>query len=49
MYKKFKELLVEISEKPAVEQKEILNREFEDWRGETTQIDDILVIGVVIN
>lgn len=49
-YKKFKsgnfrELLLEIHSKPMPEQKEILNRTIEDWKGDTAQIDDILVIG----
>jgi len=28
------------------EQKEVLDRTIEDWRGDLTQIDDILVIGI---
>ncbi len=30
------------------EQKEILKRTLEEWRGETNQVDDILVVGVKI-
>ena len=30
------------------EQKEILNKTLEDWKGEEEQLDDILVIGVKV-
>jgi ligand-binding sensor domain-containing protein/serine phosphatase RsbU (regulator of sigma subunit) len=43
--KPFKQLLVSIASKPAEEQKEILDKTIEDWRGEIEQIDDILVVG----
>jgi len=46
--KKFKELLIEIHEKSVDEQKQILNQRFEQWRGNTSQIDDVLVIGLRI-
>ncbi|MCD4769510.1 MAG: SpoIIE family protein phosphatase [Bacteroidales bacterium] len=38
-----------ISEMPIVEQKEHLHRKIDDWRGEQTQIDDILIIGTRIS
>ncbi|MDW8334350.1 MAG: SpoIIE family protein phosphatase, partial [Bacteroidia bacterium] len=46
MYKKFKELLVEIHSLPADRQREILDRTIEDWKGDREQVDDILVIGI---
>lgn len=44
--KRFKELLLKIHKKPIKEQKEILNKTFENWRGEKKQIDDVLVMGI---
>ncbi len=48
MYGKFKKLLLSIQHLSLAEQKEELNRRFEEWRGELEQIDDVLVIGVRI-
>jgi len=47
-YKPFKRLLVSIQDRPLIEQKEILNKTIEEWRGEREQIDDIVIIGVRI-
>jgi len=44
--KNFKKLLLEIHQEPMREQKNILNKTITDWMGNTSQIDDILVIGV---
>lgn len=44
----FKKKLVEISSNPINQQKEILDKEFEQWRGDQEQIDDVCVIGVRI-
>jgi serine phosphatase RsbU (regulator of sigma subunit) len=46
MYRKFKELLVSIAMLPMNEQKKILDTEFESWKGDLDQLDDVLVIGV---
>lgn len=47
MYKKFRNTLFEIHKKPMEEQREILDKTMEDWRGDKhKQIDDILVIGI---
>jgi CheY-like chemotaxis protein len=46
LMKNFTSLLLEIHHKPMQEQKAILQKTFEDWRGEYTQIDDVLVIGL---
>lgn len=48
LYKRFKELLVEISGHPMEKQRELLDRTFEEWRGPLDQIDDVLVIGIRI-
>ncbi len=46
MTKRFKNLILEIHEKPMTEQKEILWNTLLDWRGDIEQLDDIIVIGV---
>jgi serine phosphatase RsbU (regulator of sigma subunit) len=45
-YRPFKELLVSNSGKKMVEQGIILDREFEQWKGDLEQIDDVVVIGL---
>jgi len=42
----FKKLLAIIAEKPMEKQYEMLDQEFEEWRGYNAQVDDILVIGI---
>jgi len=44
--KNFKKHLLEIHQEPMREQKNILDKTITDWMGDTSQIDDILVIGV---
>jgi len=46
--KYFKELLLNIHEKKLGEQKNILEKTFEDWKGEIEQIDDILIMGIKV-
>ena len=41
----FKNLLIEMSAKPMMEQKYILGKTIKEWQGEEEQTDDILVIG----
>jgi len=48
MYKKLKELIRSIAPKPLAEQKEILIKTLNDWKGPLEQVDDVLVIGVRI-
>jgi ligand-binding sensor domain-containing protein/serine phosphatase RsbU (regulator of sigma subunit) len=48
MRKSFKKLLLQIHKQPMDEQKQILEKTLEDWKGNTPQIDDILVIGFSI-
>jgi serine phosphatase RsbU (regulator of sigma subunit) len=49
-YKKanLKKLLAQIYYRPMSEQKEILEKELSDWRGEGSQIDDITILGIRI-
>jgi serine phosphatase RsbU (regulator of sigma subunit) len=46
MTKKFKEILLSIQDKSMNEQEHYLDRFILDWKAETEQVDDILVIGV---
>lgn len=46
LVKRFRDLIEKIHQEPVGIQKEILNQILEDWRGDTPQIDDILVIGI---
>jgi serine phosphatase RsbU (regulator of sigma subunit)/Tfp pilus assembly protein PilF len=48
MYKQLNQLLVNISEKPMHEQRELLNNRFEEWKGDLEQVDDVLVVGIKI-
>jgi len=45
----FKELLINNADKKLVEQKQIVEKTFEDWKGDRKQLDDILVIGFKIS
>ncbi len=47
-YSPFKKLLLENSHKPIFEQKEILDKTFNDWKGDQEQIDDVVVLGFKI-
>jgi len=47
-YKQLQELVLDICSQPMEDQKEILNAEFEKWRGNLEQVDDICVIGIKI-
>ncbi|OIP01258.1 MAG: hypothetical protein AUJ98_05035 [Bacteroidetes bacterium CG2_30_33_31] len=49
MTKRFKDLILEIYNKPMEEQSKILEDTIIAWRGEIEQIDDIIIIGVKIN
>ena len=46
LVRRFRELLLKIHKEPMNEQREILNQVNEDWKGNSVQIDDILVIGI---
>lgn len=45
-YPPFKRLLNSLRYHPLKEQKQLLNKAYEDWRGDVEQIDDVVVIGV---
>ena len=47
-YNKYKEFLLSIHNDTMDNQKSLLDREIETWRGNFEQIDDILVMGVRI-
>ena len=42
---RFKDFFTAIHAEPMEKQRELLEKEFEDWKGKNEQIDDILVIG----
>ena len=44
--RRFKQLLIDIHQKSLLEQKQILEQEYEAWRNNVEQIDDILVMGI---
>jgi serine phosphatase RsbU (regulator of sigma subunit)/Tfp pilus assembly protein PilF len=46
MVKKFKELLIQLSSLPLIQQKEQLMEAFVSWKGDNEQIDDVCIIGV---
>jgi serine phosphatase RsbU (regulator of sigma subunit)/ligand-binding sensor domain-containing protein len=46
MYKQLKELLIQISSKPLNEQASIIKEEFNNWKNELEQVDDVLVFGL---
>ncbi len=46
---KLKETLVNIASKPMLEQGQILDRIFEEWKGDNPQVDDVTLIGVRFN
>ena len=48
MYKKFRDLLISMQDRPMEEQGKLLDSTIEKWKGDYEQVDDILVIGVKI-
>jgi serine phosphatase RsbU (regulator of sigma subunit) len=46
MSNQFKEALVELDDVPMLMQAERLNEIFEEWRGDTPQIDDVTLMGI---
>jgi serine phosphatase RsbU (regulator of sigma subunit) len=47
--KRFRQMLLDVHKLPMSEQKEIIERRFEEWKGELRQIDDVVVAGIRIN
>ena len=48
-YLRFRHLLLNVHQLPLERQKSILDESIEEWKGNSEQIDDILIIGVRIN
>jgi len=48
MYKKLKEFLVENAHHPMAKQYKFLNAEFNYWKHDTEQVDDVLIIGIKV-
>jgi len=46
MSRNLQDLLLKIHQKPMDVQEQILNKTFEDWKGDYIQLDDILIIGI---
>jgi hypothetical protein len=46
MSRRFKEILLELSNNNLKEAYKLLNDKFLNWRGDYEQIDDVLVIGI---
>ncbi|MBI4645324.1 MAG: tetratricopeptide repeat protein, partial [Bacteroidia bacterium] len=44
----FKQLLLSINEKSMLEQKQIIEEAFKEWKGNLDQVDDILILGIRI-
>ena len=47
-YKQLQEKLLAIKDLPLSDQKDILDKEFEKWKGNLEQVDDVLIIGLKI-
>jgi serine phosphatase RsbU (regulator of sigma subunit) len=45
-HRQLKDIFAQIATLPMDEQKRIVNKHFEDWKGDLEQVDDVLVIGV---
>ena len=46
MYKKLNEFIKSVSSMPLVKQAELFGKNFEDWKGNLEQIDDVCIIGL---
>ena len=46
MYKRFRDLLLSLTDKSMPTQRSFLNNTIEQWKGPLEQVDDILVLGV---
>jgi serine phosphatase RsbU (regulator of sigma subunit) len=47
-YKQFEEILLANAHLPMQEQKEILKKCFEEWKGQLEQVDDVCIIGIKV-
>jgi serine phosphatase RsbU (regulator of sigma subunit) len=48
-YRQMQQLMVKNNNRPMNAQKEALEKEFEHWRGNLEQVDDVMVIGIKIS
>ena len=48
MIRRFRDFLTEVHQKPMSQQMEILDQEFNDWKGDEEQVDDVIVMGIKI-
>jgi serine phosphatase RsbU (regulator of sigma subunit) len=48
MIRRFRDFLTEVHKKPMSQQMEILDQEFEEWKGDQEQVDDVIVMGIRI-
>ncbi|AEA43320.1 tetratricopeptide repeat protein [Fluviicola taffensis] len=48
MTKNLKQLLLDINQLPAQEQETILHQKLNEWKGDFSQIDDIIIVGIKI-
>ncbi len=46
LYKQFRDMLLEVHQKPLAEQESELDKRFNAWKGKRNQIDDVLVLGL---
>lgn len=46
MIRRFRDFLTEIHKKPMSQQKEILDQNFKEWKGDQEQVDDVIVMGI---
>jgi ligand-binding sensor domain-containing protein/serine phosphatase RsbU (regulator of sigma subunit) len=49
MLKNFYKLLEKINQENMLRQESLIEENFENWRGQTDQVDDVLVIGIKLN
>jgi len=47
-YKQLEQMVLDIHHLPMSEQKEIVARKFEEWKGDHAQVDDVCVIGMKV-
>ena len=47
-FKRFKDILRDVAKNPTVEQQEKLKKEMLDWKGDRSQTDDILILGIKV-
>ncbi|MCK4346165.1 MAG: tetratricopeptide repeat protein [Bacteroidales bacterium] len=46
LYKQFRDLLLSVQDYSMEKQKDVLEKNFDEWKGESPQIDDVIVMGI---